>query len=112
MLHSPEVGAHFVCQTGEPVQQFGVVPEQFGILRSQGAFSRKILAPCKSHSAIFRLRKGARSPLSFPVLRHDQIHNDRSKKNNCNAVLSENGADNIRENIEHIRNLGKAQTNA
>ena len=33
MLHSAEVGTHFVCQTGKTVQKFGIVPEHLVILR-------------------------------------------------------------------------------
>ena len=33
LLHPAEVGAHLIRQTGESIQQFGVVPEHFIILR-------------------------------------------------------------------------------
>ena len=33
MLHSPEVGTHFISQTGQAIKQFGIIPEHFVILR-------------------------------------------------------------------------------
>ena len=33
MLHPAEVGTHFICQTGESIQKFGVITEHFVILR-------------------------------------------------------------------------------
>ena len=47
-------------------------------------------------------------PLSLWIPGHDQIHDDRCQENNGYAVLGKNGADQGGENVEHIRNLGKA----
>ena len=41
---------------------------------------------------------------------HNQIHNNCCQENNCNTVLSEDGANDVGENIEHLRDLSEAQT--
>jgi hypothetical protein len=51
-------------------------------------------------------------PLSISVLRHDQIHNNGCQEYNGNTVLSEDGANDVGENMKHFRNLGKAQADA
>ena len=46
--------------------------------------------------------------LRIPFLGHDQVHDDGGKENNGNTVLGKNGANQSGENVEHIRDLGKA----